>query len=432
MINLKTLYKRHINEVSKVMIDDESTLFIINKNSTFKNFIKNDMNFILVDNKNLLNTFNSKKLYNLVVLTDVYEQSDDVYELLLNCQKILTNDGKIIVSSLNSKWYFILRFFELIKVKKFSDKNVLISKKKSSNVALSSGLDLIHFKTRQIIPFSLFGVGSLVNNLLELFLGYFNLGFFTYAIYRKSYTLNSSQSKSIIIPAKNEEKNLEILFNRMPVFENHTQFIIVCGKSKDNTEKKALEIKNFYKELDIEVINQSSNGKSNAVWEALELTTGDLIAILDSDLSVDPETLPTFFSIIESNKADFVNGTRLFYKMEEGAMRILNTFGNKFFQSVISFIVPFNITDSLCGTKVFKSKYKEKIYEWKKEVKVNDPFGDFDLLFTAAHCSDKVLEYPVHYRSRIYGSTQISRFRDGYKLIIYFLFSLVTINSSKN
>ena len=129
MINLKTLYKRHINEVSKVMIDDESTLFIINKNSTFKNFIKNDMNFILVDNKNLLNTFNSKKLYNLIVLTDVYEQSDDVYELLLNCQKILTNDGKIIVSSLNSKWYFILRFFELIKVKKFSDKNVLISKK---------------------------------------------------------------------------------------------------------------------------------------------------------------------------------------------------------------------------------------------------------------------------------------------------------------
>ena len=390
------------------------------------------MNFILVDNKNLLNTFNSKKLYKLIVLTDVYEQSDDVYELLLNCQKILTDDGKIIVSSINSKWYFILRFFELIKVKKFSDKNVLISKKKSSNVALSSGLDLIHFKTRQIIPFSLFGVGNLVNNLLELFLGYFNLGFFTYAIYRKSNSLNSSESKSIIIPAKNEEKNLEILFNRMPEFQNHTQFIIVCGKSKDDTEKKASEIKNFYKELDIEVINQSSNGKSNAVWEALELTTGDLIAILDSDLSVDPETLPTFFSIIESNKADFVNGTRLFYKMEDGAMRILNTFGNKFFQSVISFIVPFNITDSLCGTKVFKSKYKKKIYEWKKEVKVNDPFGDFDLLFTAAHCSDKVLEYPVHYRSRIYGSTQISRFRDGYKLIIYFLFSLIKINSSKN
>ena len=150
----------------------------------------------------------------------------------------------------------------------------------------------------------------------------------------------------------------------MPEFKNHTQFVIVCGKSKDDTEKKALEIKNIYKELDIEVINQSSNGKSNAVWEALELTTGDLIAILDSDLSVDPETLPTFFSIIESNKADFVNGTRLFYKMEEGAMRILNTFGNKFFQSVIScfFIVPFNITvfTLLCGTKVFKSKYKEK------------------------------------------------------------------------
>ena len=115
------------------MIDNESSLFIINKNSTFKNFIKNDMNFVLVDNKNLLDTFKSDRLYNLIVLTDVYEQSDDVYELLINCQKILTDDGKIIVSSLNSKWYFILRFFELIKLKKFSEKNVLISKKKSSN-----------------------------------------------------------------------------------------------------------------------------------------------------------------------------------------------------------------------------------------------------------------------------------------------------------
>ena len=432
MINLKTLYKRHINEIHKVMVDNESSLFIINKNSTFKNFIKNELNYVLVDNKNVLDIFKSEKLYNLIVLTDIYEQSDDVYELLVNCQNILTNDGKIIVSSLNSKWYFILKFFELIKLKKFSEKNVLISKKKSGNVALSSGLDLIHFKTRQFIPFSLFGIGSLVNNILELFLGYFNLGFFTYAIYRKSNSLISSKTKSIIIPAKNEEKNLEILFKRMPEFKNHTQFVIVCGKSKDDTEKKAFEIKNIYKELDIEVINQSSNGKSNAVWEALELTTGDLIAILDSDLSVDPETLPTFFSIIESNNADFVNGTRLFYKMEDGAMRKLNTFGNKFFQALISLIVPFNITDSLCGTKVFKSKYKKKIYEWKKEVKINDTFGDFDLLFTAAYCSDKVLEYPVHYRSRIYGSTQISRFRDGYKLIIYFLSSLVTINSSKN
>ena len=153
----------------------------------------------------------------------------------------------------------------------------------------------------------------------------------------------------------------------MPEFKNHTQFVIVCGKSKDDTEKKALEIKNIYKELDIEVINQSSNGKSNAVWEALELTTGDLIAILDSDLSVDPETLPTFFSIIESNKADFVNGTRLFYKNGGGCNE--NTkyfFGNKFFQSIISFIVPFNITDSLCGTKVFKRKYKKKYMIGKK------------------------------------------------------------------
>jgi len=78
------------------------------------------------------------------------------------------------------------------------------------------------------------------------------------------------------------------------------------------------------------------------------------------------------------------------------------------------------LTDSLCGTKVFKKSHIDSIKDWQKIMYVKDPFCDFDLIFSAAYSSNKILELPVHYRSRKYGTTNISRFRDGWKLIFYF------------
>lgn len=157
-----------------------------------------------------------------------------------------------------------------------------------------------------------------------------------------------------------------------------------------------------------------------------------MITILDSDISVEPETLKEFFEIIENGYADFINGTRFIYKMEEGAMRKLNSLGNIFFQAIISVVISRNLTDSLCGTKVFKKEMIEKLFKWKKMLKVSDPFGDFDLIFTAAYFGYKITEYPVHYKSRVYGSTQISRFRDGVRLLFYFLNSIFVFHTSND
>ena len=157
----------------------------------------------------------------------------------------------------------------------------------------------------------------------------------------------------------------------------------------------------------------------------------DRIGILDADLSVDPETLVDFFEIVEKGRADFINGTRLIYKMESGAMRKLNNIGNIFFQFIISILISKKLTDSLCGTKVFKRSLIHNMYKWKKLLTIKDPFGDFDLIFSAAYSGEKILEYPVHYKARTYESTQISRFKDGFKLIFYFFNSLMVFNTSK-
>jgi len=228
-------------------------------------------------------------------------------------------------------------------------------------------------------------------------------------------------SKSIIIPAKNEEGNLEELVSRIPIFKSEYELIVVCGESKDQTYEKSLEIQQKYKHLNISVFKQSKNGKANAVWEGISKSNYDLIAILDSDLSVDPEKLIDFFEIVEFGNADFVNGTRLIYQMEDGSMQTLNKLGNRFFQFLISKLISIQLTDSLCGTKVFKKSNIEFLFKWQKLMLVNDPFCDFDLIFSSAYSGQRIAELPVHYRSRKYGTTNISRFRDGWRLLFYFL-----------
>ena len=180
---------------------------------------------------------------------------------------------------------------------------------------------------------------------------------------------------------------------------------------------------NSYPELNIRVLEQSGNGKGNAVFEAIKLTKNDLIAILDADISVDPENLTDFYMLIESGKADFVNGTRFVYRKEKNAMRFFNVLGNKAFQFLVSVVISRDLTDSLCGTKVFHKSMKYKIFDWQNRNNVSDPFGDFDLLFTASYCGLNIIEFPVYYRSRVYGKTQISRFYDGFRLLYYFFLS---------
>ena len=179
------------------------------------------------------------------------------------------------------------------------------------------------------------------------------------------------------------------------------------------------------------VLEQNSDGKKNAVNEALPYVENELVAILDSDISVDPEELNNFFEIIEKDLGDFVNGTRLIYSMEKGAMRLLNNFGNRIFQKFVSFVIKENITDTLCGTKVFKKELIETILLWDKNTFYKDPFGDFNFIFAASSIGERIVDYPIHYRSRTYGSPQISRFRDGYKLFLNFLNSIVKLNASK-
>ncbi len=437
MFKLKsdTYRKRHENEINRFIVENSKWINIIRNNKANSIETIKDKNIYIADiEADKKNSFDSlgNSYYDLIVLTDIFELSDDVYSLLTILKNKLNQDGKFLLTTVNPKWNALLLFFEKLKLKEQTKPRSYIHHKKINLIAESVGLEQIQLFNRQIFPFKLFGIGTLLNKLLEVVFGRINLGINNYMLFTKKEKLKKTYKKTIIIPAKNEEKNLQPLFERIPKLSGKVEYIFICGPSKDKTLEASHKIKNSNPDLDISVFNQKTKGKGNGVIEAIKRSKGDLITILDSDISVEPETLKEFFEIIENGYADFINGTRFIYKMEEGAMRKLNSLGNIFFQAIISIVISRNLTDSLCGTKVFKKEMIEKLFNWKKMLKVSDPFGDFDLIFTAAYFGYKITEYPVHYKSRVYGSTQISRFRDGVRLLFYFLNSIFVFHTSND
>lgn len=432
-ISSKVYNNNHVNELVRYVNNSQDSIHLLSEKSVnidgFKKLNK-DLHLI---NENDLNNFVSSlsKKYDLVIVTDLFEMTENIYEFFENIKLILKPDGKLLINSVNPKWNRVLRFFEFIGLKASSQGRSTINPRNLNNIAKSSGFDLNQFYSRQLFPFKLGFIGVLINKVLELVLMPFNFGIKYYMVFAPYGSKLDVKTKSIIIPAKNEEKNLVPLIERIPVFEDDYELIVVYGPSQDKTEDVVNKLNETFPNIKIITFKQSKNGKANAVWEAVSVASNDLIAILDSDQSVDPETLTEFFNILESGNADFVNGTRLIYPMEDKAMRALNTYGNKIFQFLISLVIQQKLSDSLCGTKVFKKSNVIKILNWQKTLNSKDPFGDFDLIFSAAYAGDKILEYPVHYRARVYGETQISRFRDGLKLIRYFLESFYYFNISK-
>lgn len=218
---------------------------------------------------------------------------------------------------------------------------------------------------------------------------------------------------SVICPCRNEAGNIQQIVERLPNIGSHTELIFVEGHSKDNTLDECRRVAANTPEKDIKVLVQEGRGKGDAVRLGFAKATGDILMILDADISVAPEDLVDFYDALVSGKGDFINGCRLVYSMDSRAMRFLNLWGNKFFALLLSKLMGQPVKDSLCGTKVLWRKAYLDIAAGRTYFGALDPFGDFDLLFGAAKLNMKIIDIPVRYRERTYGSTNINRFADG-------------------
>jgi glycosyltransferase involved in cell wall biosynthesis len=222
---------------------------------------------------------------------------------------------------------------------------------------------------------------------------------------------------SVIIPARNEAGNVENFFTRVPRMGSHTELVIVEGHSTDDTFAVAQKAVQAHPEWDARLFQQTGKGKGDAVRLGFSQARGDVLMILDADLTVVPEDLPRFYAALVEGRGEFINGVRLVYPMEGRAMRFANLVANKFFGLAFSWLLGQQIKDTLCGTKVlFRTAY-EKIAANRNYFGEFDPFGDYDLIFGAAKQGMKIVDLPIRYRDRTYGSTNIQRWRHGWLLL---------------
>ncbi len=222
---------------------------------------------------------------------------------------------------------------------------------------------------------------------------------------------------SVICPCRNEQGNIGQVVGRLPALGSHTELIFVEGHSRDATLAECHRVATAHPHLDIKVMAQSGTGKGDAVRLGFVHASGDLLMILDADLSVAPEDLRQFYEAMVSNVGDFTMGSRLVYTMDPKAMRFLNLVGNRFFGLLLSTLIGQPIKDTLCGTKVIWREDYARLAAGRAHFGEFDPYGDFDLIFGAAKLSLRIVEIPVRYRERTYGAPNISRFADGWLLL---------------
>lgn len=228
--------------------------------------------------------------------------------------------------------------------------------------------------------------------------------------------LGSKPTVSVISPCRNEAGNIEPLVRRLPALGAHTELILVEGHSTDSSLEECRRVVAAHPDRDIKVFVQEGKGKGDAVRLGLSRAASDILVILDADLSVAPEDLPQFCEVLNNGQAEFVSGSRLVYPMDTRAMRFMNLLGNRFFAVLLSAIVGQPIKDTLCGTKALLREDYARIAAGRHYFGDFDPFGDFDLIFGAAKLNLRMVEVPIRYRERVYGTTNISRFTHGWLL----------------
>lgn len=359
--------------------------------------------------------------FDVIILSNLIGYLDDIQKVLTQLKSVSHENTKIIITYYSFVWEPILKFGEMIGYKTKTPNQNWLSLSEINNMLYLAGFHVYRNSRRMIFPLYIPLLSELFNGFLAKF-PFFRLLSINNFTFAKNIQQENTQEKkysvSVIIPARNESGNIENALLRMPNLGSSTELIFVESNSTDNTWNKIQEVKTkFDSKFNIETVQITESGKNAAVRKGFEIAKGEILMILDADLTVAPEDLVKFYNAIARGKGDFINGSRLVYPMEKEAMRFLNRIGNKFFSSIFTWLLDQRFKDTLCGTKVMFKKDYEKLIINRKFFGEFDPFGDFDLLFGAHKLNLCIVELPVRYHERTYGRTNISRFKHGFILL---------------
>ncbi|MBC2717949.1 MAG: glycosyltransferase [Desulfobacteraceae bacterium] len=383
-----------------------------------------DLSFICADAHDSV----TDQKFDVIILSDLANDLWDVQAVLENVRRLCHPHTRLIINFYNNLWRIPLSVVKFLGLGADLKEQNWFSPNDVMNLLNLSGFEVINWRPRILFPLNIRFLSKFCNHFLVNFIPFKWFALTNFIVARPGFdqqetVSNHLPSVSVIVAARNEAGNIESILRRVPSLGSGTELIFVEGHSTDNTYETIKEEIKKFPDKNCKLFQQTGKGKGDAVRLGFENATGDILMILDADLTVPPEDLPRFYDAIASGKGEFVNGVRLVYPMEQEAMRFFNILGNKFFSLMFTWILEQAIKDTLCGTKVMWRSDYELLAENRNYFGNFDPFGDFDLLFGAAKMNLKIVELPIRYRSRTYGDTNISRWRHGWLLLKMVIFA---------
>jgi SAM-dependent methyltransferase len=358
--------------------------------------------------------------FDIIVLSDLLHDAWDVQSLLSGLGRLCHPKTRVIINFHSRLWEVPLSVAARLGLARPLLRQNWLTVGDVTSLLYLSNFRVIRSWQEILCPFPVPFMAALCNRVLVRLWGVRHLALSNFLIARPLLTPPAETRPprvSVVVPARNEAGNIQDIFTRSPEMGAGTELIFVEGHSSDETRSAIERAISEHPERSARLLAQAGTGKGSAVRQGFAAATGDILMILDADLTVPPEDLPRFFDALMTGKGEFINGVRLTYPMEERAMRFANLLGNKFFSFAFSWLLGQPIKDTLCGTKVLWRESYEAIAANRDYFGDFDPFGDFDLLFGAARLGLEIVELPVRYRERTYGTTNIQRWRHGWLLL---------------
>jgi SAM-dependent methyltransferase len=384
--------------------------------------------------------------FDYVVLSNLVGELTDVWAAFRSVRKVAHPETRVVITYFNALWEPLLRLGERVGLKMPQPQQNWLSMADVENLLGLAGFETVTRGERMLFPRNVPLLAPFLNRVVGKLPLFRHLCLTTHLVARPLPELPAqARSVTVVVPCRNERGNVRAAVERTPEMGSHTEILFVDGNSNDGTVEAIEEvIAEFAGRRDVKLLHQVPPGvadgaghgkmlklgKGDAVRKGFAAATGEVLMILDADLTVPPEELPKFYQALVERRGEFINGTRLVYPMEKQAMRFLNKLANRFFGVLFTWLCGQRMKDTLCGTKVLLKRDYEKIVAGRAFFGDFDPFGDFDLLFGAAKQNLRIVDVPVRYRDRTYGEVKIRRFRHGLLLLRMSAIAMVKLKMS--
>ena len=363
-------------------------------------------------------TFERDESFDYIVLSDLLPFAYDLLAILRRAAQMSHPRSRIVIHSYSQVWRPVIRLAEILGLKPRKPIHNWVAAEDLRNLLELAGFDVVSTSRRILVPKRVPLLSTFLNGVMANIWPFTFLSLTYWVVARpRPQAITDRLGVSVIVPCRNEAGTIAEIIERVPEMGAGTEIVFVEGHSTDDTLAEIERQIVLHPDRRVSMLVQPGKGKADAVRLGLEKASEEVLMILDADLTVAPEDLPKFFEALVGGRAELVNGSRLVYDFEPGAMRFLNVIGNKAFSVLFSFLIGQYVKDTLCGTKALLRRNYEAIAAGRSYFGEFDPFGDFDLLLGGAKLGLKIVDLPVRYGARRYGTTNISRFQHGWLLL---------------